>query len=123
MHTRYKLHRINALRAKGKRMAKARWDADRARRDAEMPQRMAELRAIEIENLPCSRGDMLGVMQWTCARTGRTRRWIIRIGDRIDRITITAPGGQPTASHGWAWFFSKLRKAILNLTPIQSPTS
>jgi hypothetical protein len=114
MHRKRKLLKINALRERGRRMAAARWKKDRARRDAEMPERMAELREIEIQNLPRKSGDIIGVMQWTDARSGQTRRWIIRIGDRRDQITISSPSGPPTKSHGWAWFFSNLRKRILN---------
>jgi hypothetical protein len=114
MHRNRKLLKINALRERCRRMAAARWKKDRARRDAEMPERMAELREIEIQNLPRKSGDILGVMQWTDARSGQTRRWIVRIGARRDQITISAPGGKPTKSHGWAWFLSNLRKRILN---------
>jgi hypothetical protein len=113
----YKVLKINALRERGRRMASARWKKDRARRDAEMPERMAELREIEIQNLPHHSGDILGVMQWTDARSGQTRRWIVRIGDRRDQITISAPGGSITKSHGWAWFLSNLRKKICHQSP------
>lgn len=110
MHSRYNRLRINALREKGERMARARWDKDRAERDARQAQREADLRTIEIENLPRSKGDVLGVMQWTCASSGRVRRWVIRIGDRCDRITVES---SQNTSHGWTWFFEKLRKHIL----------
>ena len=114
MHSNRKLLRINALRERGKRMAAARWQKDRARRDAEMPDRLAEMREIEIQNLPRNPGDIRGCLQWTDYATGRTRRWLVRIGDRRDQITIAAPAGTPTKSHGWAWFFSNLRKHLCN---------
>ena len=37
---------------KSAQMNKARWDADRARREAEMPERLRELAEIEMMNLP-----------------------------------------------------------------------
>jgi hypothetical protein len=91
-------------------MARARWAKDRAERDAGMVERLREIAEIDVINLPRKQGDMLGTMQWSCARTGKVRRWVIRIGDRADRITI----GDNQKSHGWSWFFSILRKKILN---------
>lgn len=93
-------------------MNKARWDADRAKRDAAMPDRIRELAEIESENLPRNKGDILGSFQWTDARSGKARRWIVRIGSRRDQITLEAPGGKPTASHGWAWALNQLRKHL-----------
>jgi hypothetical protein len=92
-----------------KRANKARWDADRARRDAEMPARIRELEEIEIQNLPRRQGDQLGCLQWTDFRTGKVRRWTVRIGNRIDRVTLEAPGGKRTGSHGWTWVMDHLR--------------
>ena len=88
---------------------KARWDADRAQRDAEMPDRIRDLAEIEIQNLPRKQGDILGSLQWTDARSGKVRRWIIRIGDRADRITAEMPHSKATKSHGWAWLLNHLR--------------
>lgn len=105
--------KMSALSERGKRMAEARWAKDRERRAAEMPERVAMLEQVAVENLPRTAGDVLGVMQWTCARSGRVRRWVVRIGDRADRITVEAPGEQPTRSHGWAWFLAMLRRKIL----------
>lgn len=97
---------------KSAQMNKARWDADRARRDAEMPDRIRELAEIEIQNLPRKQGDILGVMQWTDSRSGKVRRWIVRIGDRSDRITLEFPGGKPSKSQGWATALPKLRSHL-----------
>jgi hypothetical protein len=113
MHNRYNRLTAKALSEKGQRMARARWANDRARRDAEMPERIAELREIEMINLPRKQGDVLGTMQWSCASTGKVRRWIIRIGDRCDRITVESAKGEKSQSHGWTWFFDKLRKHVL----------
>jgi hypothetical protein len=93
-------------------MAAARWAKDRIARDAGEAERIAEIRKRAIVNLPRNAGDVLGVMQWTCAATGKVRRWVVRIGDRSDRITVESPGVTATQSHGWAWFFTKLRKAM-----------
>jgi hypothetical protein len=94
---------------KSAQMNKARWDADRARREAEMPERLRELAEIEMMNLPRKQGDILGSLQWTDARTGKVRRWVIRIGDRADRITMENPDGRKTGSHGWSWVMTHLR--------------
>lgn len=93
-------------------MAKARWTADRARRDAEMPERIRELAIIEIENLPRNQGDALGCLQWTDFRTGKVTRRIVEIGQRIDQIVIRQPNGTRSRSHGWTWFLEKFRKAV-----------
>lgn len=109
MPTRYNRLKAKAASERGRRMAKARWTADRARRDAEMPERIRELAIIEIENLPRNQGDALGCLQWTDFRTGRIHRWTIRIGDRIDRVTLQSPDGRSTQPHGWTWVMNHLR--------------
>lgn len=88
---------------------KARWDADRVRRDAEMAERIREIEEREVMNLPRRRGDPIGCLQWTDFSAGKVRRWVVRIGDRIDRVTIESPGGKPTRSHGWTWVMDHLR--------------
>lgn len=93
-------------------MAQARWAADRARRDAEAPAILRELAEIEATNLPRHQGDALGSLQWTDFGTGQVRRWIIRIGDRADRMTLESPHTEPTASHGWTWIMSRLRSHL-----------
>ena len=104
----YTQRKINALRDRGKRMADARWKLDRARRDAEMLERIHEMQEIETLNFPRKQGDVLGFLQWTDFRTGKIRRWTVRIGDRIDRVTLEM-GGKKTASHGWTWALDHLR--------------
>jgi hypothetical protein len=113
MHSSYTRRKINALSERGKRMAYARWRLDRERRDAEMPARIREMEEIEVENLPRRQGDALGCLQWTDFRTGRVRRWTVRIGDRNDRVTLESPDGKRTQSHGWSWVMTNLRKHIL----------
>ena len=112
MHSNYNRLKMKALSERGKRMAAARWAKDRAERDAGMAERVLDIRRMEIENLPRRKGDTLGVLQWTSASTGKVRRWVVRMGDRSDRITVEAPGAKATGSHGWAWFLGRLRSAI-----------
>lgn len=88
---------------------RVRWDADRNRRDAELPARLRELAEWDVQNLPRKQGDALGCLQWTDFRTGKVRRWTIRIGSRCDRITVEAPGEPTSKSHGWTWFLGHLR--------------
>jgi hypothetical protein len=83
--------------------------AQRERRDAEMPERLIEMAELAVMNLPRRRGDALGCLQWTDFRTGKVRRWVVRIGDRIDRVTLHTPEGSATRSHGWTWVMSHLR--------------
>lgn len=90
----------------------ARWSEDRRRRDALEPERIRELAKVAAENLPRAAGDALGCLQWTDYRDGQVRRWVVRIGDRADRITVQAPAGKPSASHGWTWFLTRLRKHL-----------
>jgi hypothetical protein len=33
----------------------------------------------------------------------------VRIGDRIDRVTLEVPGGKKNKSHGWTWVLDYLR--------------
>lgn len=77
-----------------------------------MPVIEAEMQEIAMMNLPRAQGDVLGVLSWHDAASGKVRRWVVRIGDRADRITVEAPGGVATKSHGWAWFFGRLRMAL-----------
>jgi hypothetical protein len=108
----HKRTRTRFTAEKSAQMNKARWDADRIRRDVEMPRREIELAEIEVQNLPRREGDALGCLQWTSFRTGKVHRWVIRIGDRADRITLSSPRGEPTKSHGWSWALTKLRKHL-----------
>jgi len=90
-------------------MNKARWDADRARRDADEPEQIRCLAEIAANNLPRKKGDALGCFQWTDFRTGKVHRWTVCIGDRADRVTLHTPDGRKTSSHGWAWALTHLR--------------
>lgn len=112
MPSSYTRRRINALRERGRRMAAARWKAERERRDVEAPEIAGYLAEIDALNLPRKAGDALGCMQWTDYRTGKVRKWVIRIGDRIDRITVESPHTERSRSHGWTWFLTSLRKHL-----------
>ena len=109
MHSHYSKRKIKALSDKGRRMANARWKADKERRDTEEPARIRELEETAIQNLPRREGDSLGCLQWTDFRTGKVRRWVVRIGNRADRVTLETPGGKPISSHGWTWVMDHLR--------------
>ena len=108
----HKKRRAKYSSAKSAQMNKARWDADRARREEEMPERIRELAEYDVQNLPRKEGDALGCLQWHDFRTGKVRRWVIRIGDRSDRITAES-NNKVTKSHGWSWILTNLRKKII----------
>ena len=91
------------------RANKVRWDAENARRDSEMPERLREMAEIKTLNFPRNQGDALGCLQWHDFSTGKVRRWTVRIGDRRDRITLHSPDGRGTGSHGWTWVLNHLR--------------
>lgn len=112
MPSSYTRRKINALRERGRLMANARWKAERERRDADEPERIRELAELDIINLPRHQGDAVGCLQWTDFRSGKVRKWVIRIGDRIDRITVESPHTARSRSHGWTWFLTSLRKHL-----------
>ena len=93
-------------------MARARWAADRARRDAGAAERLRELKEVEMINLPRGEGDALGCLEWTDYRSGKARRWVVRVGDRRDRMTVDLADGRRTRSHGWTWILTALRKHL-----------
>jgi hypothetical protein len=86
--------------------------AQRERRDAGMPERLLDLAMIEMENLPHKQGDPLGSFQWHDFRTGKVRRWVFRIGNRSNQVTLETPGGKRTVSHGGTWVMNHLRAWI-----------
>lgn len=94
-------------------MGKASQRVQSERRMADMPERLRELAEIDAQNLPRKQGDALGCLQWHDFRTGRVRRWTVRIGDRCDRITLEFPDGRKTKSHGWTWMLEKIRAVII----------
>jgi hypothetical protein len=105
--TRNQKQRAECKRLRFSAMGKASQRAQAERRMAAIDHRALE--EIEIQNLPRKQGDALGCLQWTDFRTGRARRWAVRIGNRRGRITVEAPGDAPSKSHGWTWFLTQLR--------------
>jgi hypothetical protein len=87
--------------------ANVRWE--RARRSAECSAIERELAEVAVQNLPRREGDAIGCLQWADFRTGKVRRWVVRIGDRIDRVTLESSNGRRTRSHGWTWVMDRLR--------------
>lgn len=105
----YLHRRRKALRERALRMNKVRWEEDRRRRDEDTPERMRQIEEVRVENLPRTEGDVLGRLEWVDSRTGRARRWVVRIGARADQVTLETPCGKRTGSHGWAWMMDHLR--------------
>lgn len=101
-------------REKALQMNKVRWDTDRARRDAEEPARVREMMEIRAMNYPCNPGDVLGTLQWVDAYDGKVRRWVVRIGQRRDQITLEFPGQDRSRSTGWSSALVQIRKHIVN---------
>lgn len=94
-------------------MGKASQRVQAERRAEGAAERIREMAEIEAVNLPRRRGDALGCLQWADFRTGKIRRWIVRIGNRSDRITVESPCTPPSPSHGWTWFSTQLRKHLV----------
>ena len=86
-----------------------RWRIDNEQRQAGEAERVRELAEMEVENLPRAEGDALGCLAWTDFRTGRVRRWVVRIGARVDQVTVEDGAGRRTGSHGWTWVLDHLR--------------
>jgi len=107
--TRY--HRIRKPRGTGwtsessARANKARWDRDRAERDAQEPERLLELAAFP----PLTQGDAIGCLEYRDFLTGRIRRWTILRGDRSNRIIVRTPDGRRSNPHGWTAILCSLR--------------
>ena len=97
--------RAKYSRERAQRMAKARWDADRARRDAEEPERIRELAAHPL----IQQGDAIGVLEFRCIPSGLVRRWRVLRGDRVDRVILETPDGRRSKSHGWTRILNSLR--------------
>jgi len=105
----YRKQRAERKRLRFSAMGKASQRVQSERRMADMPERLREMVEWDTQNLPRKHGDPLGCLQWTDFRTGKVRRWTVRIGDRVDRITLESPDGRKTESHGWSWALDHLR--------------
>jgi len=109
MHGGYTARRIKALRERGRKMATARWARHRQEVESAAPAILRDIEETNAINFPRKQGDAIGLLQWTDFRSGKVRRWTLRIGDRADRYTMHAPDGRATASHGWTWILDHLR--------------
>jgi len=105
----YRKQRASRKRLRFSEMGKTSQRVQAECRMIDFKERMHELAELEVQNLPQNQGDSLGSLQWTDFRTGKVRRWTVKIGDRIDRITLESPDGRKTASHGWTWALDHLR--------------
>ena len=93
-------------------MSKARWDADRKKRDAEEPARIAEIELRKaLGEAPTEPEEFIGALSWQGA-DGVKRKWVIRRGKARNRIAVD---GIPK-EHGWSWLFDRLRKHCACLT-------
>lgn len=108
----YRKQRVERKRLRMSALGKASQRVQQAARMERMADRLRETAEYDVWNLPRKQGDALGCLQWTDFRTGRVRRWIVRIGDRADRMTVESPGSKPGASHGWTWILTHLRKHL-----------
>jgi hypothetical protein len=89
-------------------MARARWDADRARRDAEETARLAEIeRARVIGEGPPQSGDYVGTLQWHGA-DGKIRRYRLRRAGRWGQIAIDGIDGPRSVT----WLLDRLRRHL-----------
>jgi hypothetical protein len=111
--TNFRQQRIRRNRLRFSEMGKASQRAQAKRREEGLQERIRELAVIEAQNLPRNQGDPLGSFTWTDFRTGKVRKWIVRIGARRDQITIEAPHAKPSGSHGWTWILNHLRKHLV----------
>jgi len=105
----YRQQRKERNRLRFSAMGKASQRVQAERRIIGIEDRILAMAEIDAQNLPRKQGDAIGSLQWTDFRTGRVRRWTVKIGDRIDRITLHSPDGRKTASHGWSWTMAHLR--------------
>ena len=103
--------RRNSLKRKselGRKLAAARWAKDRARRDAEEPERRRELELARILGEgPIEPGQYVGTLQWS-DHTGKVRRWTIRRGHRAGQITVDGVTGTRTMT----WMLDRLRRHL-----------
>lgn len=110
---RFNSRKAKSMSERGRRMAKARWAADRARRDAEMPALIRAREIIEIENLPRREHDPAGSLQWTDFRTGRVIRWTVLLGARAGTFRLRTPDGRThRTARGWSWLLDHLRPIL-----------
>ena len=108
----YRKQHAERKRLRMSAMGKASQRVQAAARLERMAERLRDQAEWDVWNLPRKKGDALGCLQWTDFSSGKVRRWIVRIGDRRDRITVESPGAEASKSHGWTWFLTMLRKHV-----------
>ena len=101
---------IERARARSQQMNKARWDADRARRDADEPARRLEMEAAEVsgEGLPRKPGEYFGTIEYR-DWGGKVHRITLRQGRRKNQLQIDGC----RQDHGVTWILDKLRRKII----------
>lgn len=106
MQKRRNRFKIKSERARAK--ARRRWDLDRARRDAEEPDRLREMALARVLGEgPVEPGQYLGTLQWHGA-DGKIRRWTLRRGPRAGQIHLDGKDGPRTIS----WLLDRLRRRL-----------
>lgn len=96
--------RSERARAKARR----RWDLDRARRDAEEPERLREMELARILGEgPIEAGQYVGTLQWHGA-DGKIRRWTFRRGRRAGSVLIDRIDKPRTVT----WILDRLRRHL-----------
>ena len=105
----YRKQRAESKRLRMSRMGKASQRVQAEKRMELAAPRARQQAEWDVWNLPRHEGDALGCLQWTDFRSGKVRRWTVRIGNRADRVTVHSPDGRGTESHGWTWVMDHLR--------------
>lgn len=101
---------IERARARSQKMNKARWDADRARRDADAPARRLEMEMAEVtgEGRPLKPGEYFGTIEYR-DWSGKVHRITLRQGQRKNQLQIDGC----KQDHGVTWILDKLRRKII----------
>lgn len=105
---RFRRKSLKARSELGLKLARARWDKDRARRDAEEPARLREMEIARIIGEgPIYPGQYVGTLQWHGA-DGKIRRWTFRRGERSGQAIVDGVKGPKTVT----WVTDRLRRHL-----------
>lgn len=92
----------------GRKAARARWDRENARIEAEMPDRLREMERRRVLNEGfANEGDYIGTLEWR-DKTGKVRKWVIRRGPRYNQMLIDGVEAPKSVTV----LMSKLRKSL-----------
>jgi len=80
----YRKQRAERKRLRFSAMGKASQRVQAERRMNGMEERIQQQAEWDVWNLPRKQGDPIGCLQWTDFRTGKVRRWTVRIGIEKD---------------------------------------